>query len=53
MIAQFSLDGIGSKTYAKFIIGHWSVLIHLSVRVPFVGFVNDIICKALVLVDIC
>ena len=29
VIGQFSLNGIGCKTRIKFVIGHWSVLIHL------------------------
>ena len=29
VIGQFSLNGIGCKTRVKFVIGHWSVSIHL------------------------
>ena len=29
VICQFSLHGIGCKTRVKFVIGHWSVLIHI------------------------
>ena len=38
---SLSLHGIGCKTLVKFVIGHWSVSIHLLlvVRSSFVGFV--------------
>ena len=29
VIGQFRLNGIGNKTRVKFVIGHWSVSIHL------------------------
>ena len=29
VIGQFRLNGIGCKTCVKFVIGHWSVAIHL------------------------
>ena len=41
VIGQQSLHGNGFKTRITFVIGHWSVSIHLLlvVRSPFVGFV--------------
>ena len=59
MIGQYSLHGIGCKTRVNFVIGHWSVLMHLLlvVRIPFVGFVfvvdKSFVSKTPVLVDIC
>ena len=47
---------IGCKTRVKFVIGHWSVSMHLLlvVRIPFVGFVffldKSFVSKAPVLV---
>ena len=29
LISQLSFDGVGCKTRVKFVIGHWSFLIHL------------------------
>ena len=50
---------MGCKTRVNFVIGHWSVSMHLLlvVRIPFVGFVfvvdKSFVSKAPVLVDIC
>ena len=42
VIGQKSLNGIGCKILVKFVIGHWSVSIHLLlvVRSPFVGWIS-------------
>ena len=50
VICQQSLHGVGCKTSVKFVIGHWSVSIHLLlvVRSPFVGFVFVLDIKSFV-----